>query len=465
MNLGKSVQDRLQCSNLIKSGFIAMKNLFHETTKRNTSRANKARYTAVFEALENREVFASTPFLFLEMETTAVSERPIEIQSHQEVIPAKTVHRTGAVEVRFFGFELTMERTKHYPNSQTNSIEANKPRFDSSGLVGEGESAPFHRNVEPNGSLSNQTKLRSPTSESGLSHSMANSLQQPIELTNRMESANLGSNLGFAAVQRLDTWFDSTLESTSRADTNQPPPQSILQKIGTEIAANDSYFNDPIKIRASVPLRLNPSSITDTTDAKVSSVDAALAGDFDFFERDTSDANLRETSSARESTGLARHGAYSNANVKLAGTANTFFAPEQDWRDLPAGMVYLRLETRSSANSFDGKASSLREARNGSGLGLLQWFSTYDDRSEPAVDWEHRPVIAVVEELNASPSGSNSDLMFTLLISGVLGSSRGFLIAQKEKSVQGVSHGIDALRSRRNGRLKNVGDEVIPRPL
>lgn len=455
MNLVRSVQDRLQCSNLIKSGFIAMKNLFLETTMRNTSRANKASYTAVFEVLENREVFASTPFLFLEMGTTAVTESPIEIQSHQAVIPTKMFHRTGSADVSFFGFELTMERTEHYPNPQTNPIEANKPRLDSSGLVGEGESAAFHRNLEPNVSLSNQKKFLSPALESGLSHAIANSLQQPIELTNRMESANLVSNLGFTAVQRLDTRFDSKLASTSRADTNQPTPQSTLQKIGSEIATNDFYFNDPIKTRASGPLELNTSSITNTTDARVSSVDVALAGDFEFFERDTSDVSLRETSSSRESTGLVRYQAYSKADVKHAETANTFFAPEQDWRDLPAGMVYLRLETRSLEKSFDGKASNLREARNGSGLGLLQWFSTYDDRSEPAVDWEHRPVIAVVEELNASPSGSNFDWMFTLLISGVLGSSRGFLIAQKEKSVQNVSHGMGALRSKGKGRFKS----------
>jgi hypothetical protein len=458
MYLGRYVQDRLHCSNLIKSGFVAMKNLFLETTTRNTSRANKARYTAVFEVLENREVFASTPFLFSEMETSAVLESPIEIQSHQAVIPTKMVHRTGSVEVLFFDFELTMDRTKHYPNPQTNPIEANKPRLDSSGLVGEGESAPFHRNLEPNVSLSNQTKFPSPALESGLSHAMANSLQQPIELTNRMESADLVSNLGFAAVQRLDARFDSTLTSNSRADTNQPPPQWTLQKIGTEIATNDSYFNDPIKTRASVPLQLNPSSITDTTDAKVSSVDTAIAGDFDFFERDTSDVNLRETSSARESAGRARHRAYPKANVKHAETANTFFAPEQDWRDLPAGMVYLRLETRSLAKSYDGKASNLGESRNGAGLGLLQWFSTYDDRSEPAVDWDQRPEIAAVEELSASPSGSNSDWMFTLLISGVLGSSRGFFIAQKEKSVQNESHGMGALRTKSKGLFKFVSN-------
>lgn len=457
MNLGKAAQDRFQCSNLIKSGFIAVKNLFLDTTIRNTSRANRTRYTAVFEALENREVFASTPFLFLEIETTAVSGRPIEFQTLQEVIPVKTVQRMGAVEVRFFGFEMTMERTQRYANLQKSPLVTSKPRFDSTGLVGEGESAPFHRNFEPNVSLPNQTQFHSPTLESGLSVSMAHSLQQPIEHANRMEPANLGDYLGFSSVQRLDTWFDATLSSTSRADTNQPPPQSILQKIHTEISTNDAYFNDPIQTQASVPSRLDSSSLKETIDAKVSSVDAALAGDFDFFERDMSDANQSETSSARESTGLGRHQANSKANFKLTRTANTFFAPDQDWRDLPAGMVYLKIEPQSSANSSDGKASNLGDSRNSSGLGLLQWFSTYDDRSEPADDWEPRPEIAVVEEMTASQSGSNSDLMFILLISGVLGSSRGFLIAQKDKSVHDISRGMSAASSRGYSRLKIGG--------
>lgn len=457
MNLGKSIQNPQRFSISIISGLVAVRNIFRNTTKHNKSRAYRMSRSAGFEALENRKVFANTPYLFLETEETALLESPVDYRSHQELYLAKPAQRSGFVEVRIFGIEIMVERTPRPPTPPTSHLGTSKTQFYNHGLVGEGESPPLHPNIEPNANLTSQIQLTSPRFQLSPSLSSDNSSQQTNVPTNRIELVQLGTQSEFSTAQRLGLFYEDASQPDHRtlspSDTKQISLDSIVQKNRVDATIADPYLIAPTQTRPSFPFQLKDSSLNEDNDAKTFFVDTALAGDLDFFERDRI-GTLLQSGSTQKSIGIVRLQADSQDESKLVGKVNTVLTPVQDWPELPAGMVYLPLGTRTPANSAEGNSRQLNQPRESSELGLLQWFSTYDEQDTIPKEWETRPEIEVVEEMTASHSGSNSDLMFILLISGVLGSSRGFLIAQKEKSVDQVSQGKDGGRTRGDNRLK-----------
>ncbi|MCU0721847.1 MAG: hypothetical protein MUC83_19205, partial [Pirellula sp.] len=156
-------------------------------------------------------MFASTPFLLLEMDPTALLKRPVEYSSHHDVGGAKANQRTGSAEVRSFGFEVTVEFTPRTPTLLTNALWGNKPKFDASGLVGEGESTPFQVNSVPNHVPSRPGQSSSPTFESGQAVSLANNLQLSVELSTRIEPAPLFAKPEFALSRGRDSGTAGTL--------------------------------------------------------------------------------------------------------------------------------------------------------------------------------------------------------------------------------------------------------------
>ncbi len=437
MSLIKVFENLLRCHSLLSDCLLAIKSLFLNKIKHSCSPVSRIRHVSVFEALENREVFASSPFLLFEIDTITLWKRPVEHGSHQEVSLSKTNQRMGSVEVRLSVFETTVAFMPHTPTLLKNSLSGNKPKFDASGLVGEGESAPFHLNTQPSFSSSNRSQSTIQRLDSGQFDSTANNLQLSTELPIRIEPSTTGTKPGFAVGQPRSPWYDAMLPNdqnrTSVVDTKQSLPDSNRQEILIDTSITDSHFSMPIKTRAGVSPPLHPSTVIESKEAAILNLDTVLAGSLDFFERDMNSKLLKRTSSPNEPTRFMRQISSSNDVEKPIGTGIALCAPDHDRRELPDGMVYLELETKLSANSKSGKADDLDEPFQNAELGLLQWFSTYDDHKALEVDWELSPEIAFVEEVAAPVSGSNSDLMFVLLISGLLGSSRGFLIAKKQQ--------------------------------
>lgn len=457
MNIVKPVKDRLRCSNLIKHGFTAARNLFLKMTPHDESRASRIRHTVAFEALEIRDVFANASFLYLEMATHTEMERPIDYPSQQGVHLAKPVQRTSAVEVRIFGIEFTMERTPRTPNPSISTFETQKARFDASGLVGEGESAPFQPNVPPGVTLASQFQLNAPPLETGKSLSKGNTSQRTNESPNGTAHSQVSVNSTLGSSERTDpsyaSVFQMEMRSTSLADTIQLSLDSDVKKSRLAISNTDLYLNTPFETRASEALLFNSSPSMINRDTTASNVDAALAGDLDFFERDLIGRLLGEAKRTQESTGIVSWHGNSIGDFEPLGTLNIDPSTSENWLALPAGMVYLPLEIRTPANFADGKSIPISKPPESSELGLIQWFSTYDDQDLIPNAWEAIQEISGVEESNTSQSGSNSDLMFIILISGVLGSSRGFLIAKKERYIHNLSQSKNGGNMRANFRI------------
>ncbi len=78
--------------------------------------------------------------------------------------------------------------------------------------------------------------------------------------------------------------------------------ESDVKKSRLAISNTDLYLNTPFETRASEALLFNSSPSMINRDTTASNVDAALAGDLDFFERDLIGRLLGEAKRTQEST-------------------------------------------------------------------------------------------------------------------------------------------------------------------
>lgn len=455
----KQVESSSKLDNSLRLAYRSMSVLrtifrgFFESS--NTGVRNRLR-TFRFESLEKREVFSNSDLVGFDARAQSKAEQPdhffVRLSDNRTMSESRDRTTADDRSPR----EQRKEQTQRIAEASTIFIFSRHFRFEPSELIAEGELSPISFDVV--------FKTIVPVVDMSLARTSASSgvVAKPRDNNNSRDNSPLiepalstvkpGSSTGAAGLIRDDgtqplLQYELNEGATSQADwTNSLKGQNLVNRFDLE-------SDDLIDSRSTLLTEQVSAPNISRGRESAETIDSVFAIDNKFFVRDLFHPSISEHENSEGVSKLVIQLPLKQTG-KVMERERICDPHQEDWRELPDGMVYFEEGERGfGLVSYEQNMDTFRMARlthntsstwvGGSGLGLLQWFATYVDEERVSEDWSE--VIAdqmtghfVSVESESINSGSESELMLVLLIGGALGGSRGFYMVLREKSVSNV---------------------------
>lgn len=457
MNQVESASKLDNCSRFVYRSMSVLLKIFRSINKSSKPGVRNRLRTFRLESLEKREVFSNTDLIGFDSRAQSEAHQPDHFFVGSRDERAANESRNRANEDLRSSRELGMEQTQRIAGRSTISLFSRHPRFEPSELKAEGEFSPiqFDFVLKTIASIVDASLSRSSASVGGAAVPRENKTVRDTSVTSeaRRSSEQTVPSAGSASLIRDNGYHLSLQHESNVALASHEDWRDSLRKrsqVNQFANASDYLMNNQLNFPTEHVSAPTESQGIESQEA----IDSVFAIDNNFFEPDLFHSSICEREDREGASEFVVQSPLKQAGKSIE-REEIGASQEDDWRELPEGMVYFDDGIRGfDPVSYEQTSHTFRATRlahypssswiGGSGLGLLQWFATYVEEEHVADDWSD--VIAdqstghfLSVDSVLTNSGSESELMLVLLIGGALGGSRGFYVALKDKSVRNLA--------------------------